>query len=103
MYIACQKYPTMPGEPHLGHVTECELIADQSEVLDLIAEAIEDSGEFPICVYGIDDYSDEQIELEVNDWVDDTLIEEMNQWLEDRGDENFPAIDEINEKLKELS
>jgi len=32
MYYKTTKYPVMEGEPHLGSITECELIAEPMEI-----------------------------------------------------------------------
>jgi hypothetical protein len=102
MYVSCQKYPTMPGEPHLGYVTECELIYDKEEAYELLADAIEDSGEVPMYVYGVDDYSEEDIELDVLEFMDKDSISELSDWLEELGEEKFPDRDEIYKKIKEI-
>ena len=81
MYISCRKYPVMEGEPHLGTMEECELTVENEEVWILVTDEAFDCGFVPSTVTGIDDYTDEDIELDVSEYVDDDARDMANEYL----------------------
>jgi len=72
---------TIPGEPHLGYVNECELIADDEEVFELLWNTITMSGDIPSTIYGIDDYTDDEIEIDTAEWFGDKEMKQLEEWL----------------------
>jgi len=103
MWMKTEKFQFLSGEPHLGSVEETELMCDEEEVYYLIAEIIQDEGIVPSVVSGIDDYTEEDIEVEVNDWIDDSVVDKLNEWIEEKSEEaDFASLDEILEKIRSL-
>ncbi len=90
MYEVCHKYPVMPGEPHLGSMTECELIIDIEEVAEILIDQIIGDGEVPYSVTGIDDYSEEDIEIDLEEWFDKSFLSELREWVDTDGQELEP-------------
>jgi len=82
MYVARQIYPVMQGEPHLGNIIESELIAENEEIFYLISESAIESGAVPDVVFGIDDYSGEEIEIETYDYITKEQAEEIDRYIE---------------------
>ena len=69
MWIKTEKYLVMPGEPQLGYVYEPELMYDLQEIKDAVIKHIEDENEVPRYVYFIDDFTEEDIEIEVSEYL----------------------------------
>ncbi len=69
MYLKRDRYPVMDNEPQLGTIEEIEIIVEISEVVELVIEYILEHHEIPKVVYGVDDYTDEKIELIVGDYL----------------------------------
>lgn len=83
MWIECTTYNVMDGEPHLGKVTECELMGD--DAIDYIVDYIMEMDEVPDIVVTIDDYSDEDIDLEVADFIDIEAVRDYVDLCEQEG------------------
>jgi len=69
MYLKRDTYPVMEGEPALGSITETEIIAEVSEVVELVIEYILENHAIPKEVYGVDDYTEEEIKILVGDYL----------------------------------
>lgn len=70
---------------------EHELITDENEVADLLVERINDEGienvlVGSVTVFTVDDYSEEEIEIDCGDWLD---IDSLYEWHESFTDEEF--------------
>ena len=70
MWIKTEKYMFMQGEPQLGYQYESELMYEDSEIHDAVEQFIKDEGYFPDYLYFIDDYTEEEIEIDTSDYVD---------------------------------
>ena len=73
MYQLATRYPVMDGEPHLGMITEYELIQEPQDIIDIASAAIdyemEHSGEYPDTVILIDSVSGEELEVIVSEYL----------------------------------
>jgi len=78
MYLKSTTYQTMEGEPHLGTQTETEIIEEEGEALALLITYMADQQEVPTTFTAIDDYSDDDLELEMTDYLDNNEIDILN-------------------------
>ncbi len=88
MWRQCTSYNVMPGEPALGKMTECELMIDREEVIEILADDMVTDGYIGPCFRGMDDYSEEDIEIETSEWLSDKDVSSLNEWMEEL-DENY--------------
>ncbi len=68
----------MDGEPQLGFQYERELMEEEGEALNLLITYMADQQEVPTTFTAIDDYSNDDIELETSDYLDNTEIDILN-------------------------
>ena len=82
MYMDCRKYNVMDGEPQLGKIEECELIAGKYEIEDLIIDQLFDDETYPagMMFFFTDDYNDLEIEINGEDYID---VEMVVDYLDD--------------------
>jgi len=85
MYMECTKYLVMEGEPHLGKIEECELIADDYEIEDMIIEQLYDDCDYPSDwkFYFPDENTGYDIEIDSKDYIDVEMVQEYFAGLED--------------------
>jgi len=83
MYIVKHVDLIDANEPQLGSITEPELIQDEGEGLDLLIDDMVSNQEVPTTFYAIDDYTDEDIELQTSDYLDDAQIDMLNAMFMD--------------------
>jgi hypothetical protein len=85
MYVKTQSYPFMDGEPHLGTVTESEIVESyEGEVRELILAAIQEdyAGSLPTEV-DVESEDEETIPLNVADWFDPLERRALDLFLSD--------------------
>jgi len=82
MWIKTTSEPVMHDEPHLGNMTEHELMEDEGEALELLLTYMADQQEVPTSFYAIDDYSDEDIDLKTIDYLTDAQITNLKAAFE---------------------
>jgi hypothetical protein len=80
MHIEINRYPIMSGEPHLGSITEYELIAEPYEVeywiLDKVVEDVAISNEYEFA----------EIIIDASEYVD---VGEIQNYLDELGDDDI--------------
>ena len=93
MHLECHKSQFIPGEPHLGTVEECNIIAEDKEIAELIWEAVSNSYEVPCVVFGFDVFTDDPIDIDVDEWFGKGTVEKLEDWLH-----SIPEDDGIEEE-----
>ena len=87
MYIAEHEYPVMVGEPQLGRQIEYNLIEEEDgEGLAILITYMADQQEVPTTFTAIDEFSDEDIELNTCDYLDNKYIDSLNAMFMDNND-----------------
>jgi len=83
--MECKKYQVMSGEPHLGKIEECELIADKYEVEDMIIDQLYDDCDYPSDwkFYFPDENTGYDITVNAKDYIDIEMVEGFFAGLED--------------------
>jgi len=90
MYKYCKEYQVMEGEPHLGKQTECELVEDEGEGLEILLTYMVDNQECPETFNAEDEFNGEDIELQTSTYLTNDQIDMLNdmfmvtsEWDED--------------------
>jgi len=83
--MECKKYLVMEGEPHLGKIEECKLIADKYEVEDMIIDQLYDDCDYPSDwkFYFPDENTGYDITVNAKDYIDIEMVESFFAGLED--------------------
>jgi len=89
MYVTTQDYWVIPGEPHLGKITESEEIWEPYEAEDLIIEQIME-GYWPKdgIFYAIDTLNEYDVPVDAQDVLDWDLLSDFMDTIE--------SVDDIN-------
>ncbi len=86
MYITEKEYPVMDGEPQLGKQVERELHEEEGEGLAILITYMADQQEVPTTFSAIDEFGDEDIELQMSDYLDSNYIDMLNAMFMDNND-----------------
>ncbi len=86
MYIRRSNSPIWAEEPQLGSLDESELIEDEGEGLAILITYMADQQEVPTTFSAIDEFGDEDIELQMSDYLDSNYIDMLNAMFMDNND-----------------
>ena len=88
------------NEPQLGSITDTELIAEQDEGMSALLDYLEDNQECPEIFTVIDDYADEDIELQTSDFLSSKQIDMLNDMFMADNDWDKIQIEYILDNLQ---
>ncbi len=86
MWIKKQMMPVDMDEPQLGSQLEEEFFEEEGEGLGILITYMADQQEVPTTFTAIDDYSDEDIELQTSDYLCNNYIDMLNAMFMDNND-----------------
>ncbi len=86
MWIKKQMMPVDMDEPQLGSQLEEEFFEEEGEGLGILITYMADQQEVPTTFTAIDDYSDEEIELQTSDYLCNNYIDSLNAMFMDNND-----------------
>lgn len=79
---------------------ESELMEEPGEARDIFAAKMFNENDFVSKAYAIDDYSYEDIELNLSDYMSEDKVKEIEAWFESKPEDYLHGLKEITAMLE---